>query len=71
MTFELPRIWIRIPIQAIKHLEIGALSYPQFFDSVSNYNLLHIITFFKVINIQYYYRQSSTSAVFWDSDKTV
>ena len=50
MTFELIRIWIRIPIQVIKHLEIGVnlengvIFYPQFVDSVSNYNLLHIIT---------------------------
>ena len=42
MTFELIRIWIRIPIQVIKHLEIGVnlengvISYPQFVDSVKS-----------------------------------
>ena len=44
MTFELIRISIGIPIQVIKHLEIGinlekangALSYPQFVDSVQS-----------------------------------
>ena len=40
MTFELTRIWIRIPMQVLKHLEIdlnlenGVLPYPQFLDSV-------------------------------------
>ena len=42
MTFELTRIWIHIPIQVIKHLEIdlnlenGTLSYPHFVNSVQS-----------------------------------
>ena len=55
MTFELTRIWIGIPIQVIRHLKISlnqendALSYPQFVESVQSvYNLLHLITLFKV-----------------------
>ena len=51
-TLELTRMWIRIQMQVIKHLEIGlylengVLSYLQFVDSfrASNYNLLHLIT---------------------------
>ena len=66
MTFELIRIWIRIPIQFLNHLGIGLNleNGPVCFlirdlliqFRVSNYNLLHLITLFKVINTTIYFQ---------------